>query len=155
MALFYQIVFPHQAPNAETFLQQQIADSASGLQLIKESASQFAVRRDGELVASLVVTSESASLELSFGEYFYDTDWYIELGKSDGLMAMRFYVELLGRVLTAYDDDFLSIFNGELVVAKRENGQISLNKKSSIWNKSENMAILVNHPYNLVTYPVE
>jgi hypothetical protein len=155
MSLFYQIVFPQQAPEAEVVLQRQLADWPATLQLKKESATRFVVLQHREVVVALVVTSESNYLELSFGEYAYTTDWYIELGKVDGLLAMKFYVELLRKVTTSYEGDFLSLFNGELVVAKRENGHLYLNTESSIWKKAENVALLANQPYELATYPVE
>lgn len=155
MSLFYQIVFPQNAPEAEVFIQRQVAGWADNLQLEKVSATQFVVLQHSKLVVSLVVTSENNYLELSFGKYAYNTDWYIELGKVDGLTAMRFYVELLTRVIASYDGDFLSIFNGERVVAKRENGQLYLNTESSVWKKVENLALLANQVYELATYPVE
>ena len=155
MALFYQIVFPQKSPNAKVLLQQQIVEWADGYQLENESPTQFVVLRNGELIISLTVTSERGSFELSFGEYYFNTDWYIELGKADGLTGMQFYVELLGKVITGQDGDFLSVFNGELVVAKRENSQIHLNTESSIWRKKNNLNILINHSYDFVTYPVE
>lgn len=155
MSLFYQIVFPREAPEAEAVIQRQLADWPATLELKKESATQFVVLQHGEVVVALVVTSESNCLELSFGEYTYTTDWYIELGKVDGLTAMRFYVELLGKVAISYEGDFLSLFNGERVVAKRENGHLYLNTESSIWKKDENVALLANQPYELATYPVE
>lgn len=155
MALFYQIVFPQKSPNAKVLLQEQIAEWADGYQLEIESPNQFVVLRNGELVVSLTVTSEQDSFELSLGEYFFNTDWYIELGKADGLIAMQFYVELLGRVITGHVGDFLSIFNGELVIVKRENSQIHLNTESSIWKKLENLTVLTSQPYDFVTYPVE
>lgn len=155
MALFYQIVFPQKSPNAEVLLQEQIAGWADGYQLENESLNQFVVLRNGELVVSLTVTNERDSFELSLGEYFFNTDWYIELGKADGLISMQFFVELLGRVITGHDGDFLSVFNGELVVVKRENRQIHLNTESSIWKKTKNLTILGNHSYDFVTYPIE
>lgn len=155
MSLFYQIVFPRNAPAAETLVQRQVADWANGYQMKEESAAQLVVLHQGELVVSLVVTNQNNYLELSFGDYSYDTDWYIELGKTNGLTAMRFYMELLGRVLNTYDGDFLSIFNGERVVAKREDGRVYLNTESSIWRSAENLSILANHAYELVSYPVE
>ena len=68
---------------------------------------------------------------------------------------MQFFVELLGRVITGHDGDFLSVFNGELVVVKRENRQIHLNTESSIWKKTKNLTILGNHSHDFVTYPIE
>ena len=136
-------------------MQRQVANWAPSFQMRKESATQFVVLHQGELAVSVVVTNESNNLELSFGDYSYATDWYIELGKADGLTAMRFYVGLLGQVVTTYYGDFLSIFNGERVVAKKENGQIYLNTEIGVWKKAENLSMLANHPYTLVTYPVE
>jgi hypothetical protein len=154
MSLFYQIVFPQDAPEAETFIQRQLVEGAVTFQLEKESPTQFIVRQQAEVVLALLVTHESNYVELSFGEYAYTTDWYIELGKSDGLTAMKFYVALLGNVITSYKGDFLSFFNGERVVAKRENGHLYLNTESSIWQKDTNLALLANQPYELATYPV-
>lgn len=155
MSLFYQIVFPLNAPKAEAFMQRQLADKTAAFHLKKESPTQFVVLQHEEVVLALVVTNESNYVELSFGEYAYATDWYIELGKSDGLAAMRFYVELLSNVITSYSGDFLSLFNGERVVAKRENGHLYLNTESSIWKKDDNLALLANQLYELATYPVE
>ncbi|RZJ58260.1 MAG: hypothetical protein EOO55_01270 [Hymenobacter sp.] len=155
MSLFYQIVFPQDAPEAETFIQRQLVEWAVTFQLEKESPTQFIVLQQAEVVLALIVTHESNYVELSFGEYAYTTDWYIELGKSDGLTAMKFYVALLGSVITSYKGDFLSLFNGERVVAKRENGHLYLNTESSIWQKDSNLALLANQPYELATYPVE
>jgi len=154
MSLFYQIVFPQNAPDAALFMQQQLAEGPADFQLQQESPTQFVVLERGEVVVALVVTNESNYLELSFGEYAYATDWYIELGKADGLAAMSFYVALLGRIITSYDGDFLSLFNGERVVAKRENGHLYLNTESSIWKKDANLAMLATQRYELATYPV-
>ena len=155
MSLFYQIVFPQNAPEAKAFLQQQLIDWGSDFQLREEAANRLVVLQQNKLVVAVVVSNKRNYFELSFGEYHYVTDWYIELGKTDGLAAMRFYIELLGRVLTACKGDFLSLFNGELVIAKRENGRVYLNTESSIWKEAENLAILNNHAYELVTYPIE
>jgi hypothetical protein len=106
----------------------------------------------GAAVIALFVTNESNYLELSFGEYAYTTGLYIEPGKVDGLTAMRFYVELLGKVT---GEDFLGLFNGERVVAKREHWHLYLNTESSTWKKAENVALLASQPYKLATYPVE
>ena len=75
MSLFYQIVFPRNAPAAETLVQRQVADWANGYQMKEESAAQLVVLHQGELVVSLVVTNQNNYLELSFGDYSYDTDW--------------------------------------------------------------------------------
>jgi hypothetical protein len=132
MSLFYQIGFPQQAPEAEVIIQQQLADWPATLQLKKESATQFVLLQHGAVVIALFVTNESNDLELSFGEYAYTTEWYIEPGKVDGLTAMRFYVELLGKVTISYGEDFLSLLNGERVVAKREHGHLYLNTESNL-----------------------
>ena len=155
MALFYQIVFPEESPSAEILLQEQIAEWADSYQLKNESPNRFVVLRDGELIVSITVSNERDFFDLALGEYFFNIDWYVEIGKADGLAGMQFYVTLLGRVISGYGGDFLSVFNGELVVVKRDNTQIHLNTESSIWKKPRNLTILANHPYDFVTYSVE
>ena len=62
--------------------------------------------------------------------------------------------QLLRRVITSYDGDFLGLFNGERVVAKREKRHLYLNTESSIWKKEANLVLLATQPYEIVTYPV-
>lgn len=155
MSLFYQIVFPQNAPEAAVLLQQQVSNWGEGFELQAEAENQLVVLHQNKLVVAIVVSHENNYFELDFGEYHYSTDWYIELGKTDGLTAMRFYVELLGKVFTTYQGDFLSLFNGELVVAQRKGRNTYLNTESSIWKKAENLAVLANQGYEFATYQVE
>jgi hypothetical protein len=155
MSLFYQVVFPHNAPDARSLLQQQVAAWGEGFHLQEAAGNQLLVFQQQELVVAVVVTHESNYFELSFGEYHYTTDWYIELGKAVGLTAMQFYKRLLSSVITSYYGDFLSLFNGELVIAKREDSQMHLNTESSLWQDPANLALLGNQAYELATYPVD
>jgi hypothetical protein len=155
MSLCYQLVFPRNAPNARFLLRQQVAAWGESFHLQEAASNQLLVLRQQELVATVVVTHESNYFELSFGEYRYTTDWYIELGKTVGLTAMQFYKELLGKVITTYAGDFLSLFNGELVIAKRADNQVYLNTGSSLWQDTANLSLLGNQAYELATYPVD
>jgi hypothetical protein len=123
MSLFYQIVFPRNAPDAKLLLGQQVAAWGEDFHLQEA--------------------------------YRYTTDWYIELGKTVGLTAMQFYKELLGKVITTYAGDFLSLFNGELVIAKRADNQVYLNTESSLWQDTANLTLLGSQAYELATYPVD
>lgn len=155
MSVFYQIFFPQNAPDAELIIRQKISSYKEDIQLRTEHANELLIFKQNYLISTIVVTNENKHLEFSFDDYFYTNDWYIEFGKHDGLVSMRFYIDLLGLLLTTYSGDFLSTFNGERIVAKKEQGQIYLNTEISVWNKKENLAVLGNCDYKLATYPVE
>jgi hypothetical protein len=154
MSLFYQIAFAHDSPEPAPLIQQLATEWGPTVTVIRETEHRLVVLQHDEWLLSLTITTESGHFELSFGEYAYLSDWYIELGKADGLAAMRFYIELVGKLVTEYTYDFLSIFNGERVVLKREKDNLCLNTESSVWKKQESLAVLGNHPYSMATYPV-
>ena len=153
MALDYQIAFPQNAPELERLVQQLAAEWGPTVSIVKEKAEQL-VLQDNEWLLSLRVNETPNYYELSFGEYHYRSKWFLGYGKADTMESLRFCLELMNKVIGGFPDDFLAIFNGELVLLKREAGQLYLNRESGVWEQPEHLAIFQDLAYSFVSYPI-
>lgn len=153
MALEYQIAFPQAAPELEPIVRQLATEWGPAVNVHK-TENRLAVRQNDELLMSINVVHESNYYELSFGEYHYHLYWFVRLGKEDTIESLRFCLELLGKVARDFPHDFLMLFNGELVLLKKETGQLYLNRESGVWQRAEQLAIFQNIEQTFVAYPV-
>ena len=154
MSLFYQVVFPQDAPELEPLIYHLANEWGPTITVVRGAENQFFVLQNGEWLLDLTILSESDYLELSFGEYHYRINWYIVLGKIDRIKAQSFYLEIVRGIVTSFPNDFLSLFNGERVVLKREKGILYLNTESGVWENQDNLSLLGKNTYTMATYPV-
>lgn len=154
MSLFYQLVFPQDTPELEPLVKQLANEWGPTVTVVRERDNELVVFKDGQILLAITILSESDYIELSFGEYHYQSNWYIVLGKEDSMESKRFYLELTSKLVTSFPHDFLSLFNGERVVLKKEGGQLYLNTESGVWKKPESLAVLGGQEYTFVSYPV-
>ena len=154
MSLVYQVAFPQDAPELEPLLRRVAAEWGPTVTVLPSDGHWLAVRQNEETLLILTVGSESNSYEFFFGEYHYQTNWYIELDKMNMEKARRFYLELLKELITSFSYDFLSFFNGELVVVRKEGSHVFLNTEKGLWDDPDRLAILRGIDYKMVAYPI-
>ncbi|HEX8659700.1 MAG TPA: hypothetical protein VF690_19310 [Hymenobacter sp.] len=154
MSLFYSIAFPQSAPEPEPLVQQLAGEWGPTVTIVKEEQDEQLVLQDDEWLLSLRVNKRPDYYELSFGEYHYQSKWFLGYGKKDPMESLRFCLELLNKLIRSFPDDFLALFNGELVLLKREAGQLYLNRESGVWEQPAHVAIFQDLEHSFVTYPI-
>lgn len=153
MSLDYQIAFPQNAPDLEPLVRQLAAEWIPSIKVSK-TENRLVVRQDDELLLSVSFTNKSNYHELSFGEYHYQRYWFIRFGKADTMESLRFCLELLNKTARNFSGDFLALFNGELILLKREAGHLYLNSESGVWEQPEHLVIFQGLEHSFVAYPI-
>ena len=75
------------------------------------------------------------------------------LGKENTTTASSLIFQLVDKVAREFTLDFLFLFNGKLVILKKEAGKLYLNKEADAWNTVDNLAIFQNSTLQFVSYP--
>lgn len=154
MSLFYSVVFTQNAPDLEPLVSKVAANYDTSLEVITQHNNKEIFFQNGHLLLALRASDRTDYYELSFGEYHYKKRWYITLGKEDTIAASSLLFQLVGKVASEFTLDFLFLFNGELVILKKEAGILYLNQEADVWSNANNLAIFQNSTLEFVSYPV-
>jgi hypothetical protein len=153
MSLFYSVVFPQDAPDLQPLVSRAATEYDASLKALNQQYEEFLLQ-NGELLLDLRASDKADYYELSFGEYHYKKRWHVTLGKKDTVAASSFFLQLVGKVAREFPVDFLVLFNGQLVLLKKEAGKLYLNREASTWDNHEKRAIFQGLNQESVSYPV-
>lgn len=153
MSLFYSVVFPQDAPALQPLVSQVVTEYNTSLKVLNQQDEEL-IFQNGELLLALRASDKADYYELSFGEYHYKKRWHIILGKEDSVAASFLFLRLVGKVAREFPIDFLVLFNGELVLLKKEAGKLYLNREASVWDNHNKKAIFQGLNQEAVSYPV-
>ncbi|RZK29739.1 MAG: hypothetical protein EOO61_20235 [Hymenobacter sp.] len=154
MALFYSVAFARDAPDLRQLVNQVATEWDTTLEVLNQQDKEELVLQDGNLLLALSASNAAAYYELSFGEYPYKKRWHVTLGKEDTVAASFFLLQLVGKVALEFTVDFLVLFNGELVLLKKEAGKLYLNTATNMWENPLKKAIFQGIDQEAVCYPV-
>lgn len=154
MALEYRVLFPDSAPFLPNFLLQLPAVASMRDSLRSEGQGWVLMDGKQELIFSISATEKVDYLDFSFGPYPYRADWYVRFNTQNRFVAAEVFLELLKQLLVSEVTDFMAIFNGELIILRKENSRTYLNALSGAWEDSKALASLYPIEYTIAEYPV-
>ena len=154
MALTYSCLFPNAAPNLEKVVEYVLANTPWLVDEVEQEEKAIHLLFQNELILSITPIFSSGSRELVTGCYAYDTYWSIRYGKLSTSEADEAYVIILSYLVENYNDNFLSLFNGEQIILYKESGHVYLNKLCGLWNSQELLSFFGAADYEFADYVV-
>ena len=154
MALAYRVLFPVAVPALSDFLLELPIIAATHSSLVREEIGWSIIDERDELVFSISATEKTDYLDFSFGSYYFQSSWYIRFNTPNRFLAKEIFLELLKQLVVVEVSRFIAIFNGELVILRKEGHHVYLNSLSGTWEDAKTLANLSPIEYTLAEYPV-
>lgn len=154
MALDYRILFPDLAPVLPNFLFQLPTIAAAPSSVVPEERGWLLVDEQQEMVLRVSASEKADYLDVVFGPYQYQSSWYVRFNTPNRFRAQQLLLEVFQQLIAAEEKDFLAVFNGELIILRKEGQQVYLNSLSGTWDTTEALAVLAPVAYTLAEYPV-
>ncbi|RZK44460.1 MAG: hypothetical protein EOO61_03725 [Hymenobacter sp.] len=154
MALDYRILFSDSAPVLPDFLYQLPAIVAARSSVMPEEHGWLLVDEQQEIALRISASEKADYLDFVFGPYHYQSSWYVRFNTPNRFRAQQLLLEVFKQLAVVVESNFLAVFNGELVILRKEGRQVYLNSLSGTWDTTEALAVLAPVAYTLAEYPV-